>query len=292
MINCSVGIMVYNEEANIKIFLDSLLAQQVSGCMISEIIVISSGSLDNTEKIVEQFSKIDSRVKLLTQEIRLGKASAINLFLENIKNKICILVNGDTVLDKKAIDTLVKSFANSEIGMTGGHPISINSRDTFTGRICDFMWRLHHKISLKSPKMGELIAFRKDIVNKIPEETAVDEVCIESIVRKNGYKLVYIPESKVYIRTPETIRDFIIQRRRIATGHIWAGKNLNYIPSTRNKWLTIKLTLKELSWKPKIIFFTLGAVFLECLSRCLGLYDYYIKKKNPYIWEIAESSKR
>jgi len=290
--SCSVGIMAYNEEANIKIQFHSLLSQELSSCIIDEIAVVSSGSTDNTEKIVEHFSKIDSRIKLIIQDRRLGKASAINLFLKNAKNKICILVNSDTILDKNAIEFLIRPFHNLNVGMTGARPAPMNSSHTFVEYVCQFMWRLHHKISLKSPKMGELIAFRKGVINKIPEETAVDEVCIESIVKRNDYKLVYVPESKVYIKTPDTIRDFIIQRRRIATGHLWAGKNLKYIPSTRNKWLTLKLTLKELSWNPKIIFFTLEAVFLECLSRILGMYDYYIRRQNPYIWEVAKSTKK
>lgn len=291
MIKCSIGIMAYNEGANIERLLKAIITQKTHITTIGEIIVVSSGSSDRTEEIVKKFSKIDNRIKLITQKSRMGKALAINIFLKNAKNKICILVNADTILEKEAIETLVQPFTNPEVGMTGGHPLPVNSPDNFVGYICHFMWKLHHKISLKSPKMGELIAIRKDAIDKIPEKTAVDEVCIESIMKKNGYNLVYVPDSKVYIKGPETVRDFIRQRRRIATGHIWAKKHLGYVPSTRNKWLTIKLTFSELSWNPRVILFIFGAVFLECLSRILGIYDYYIKGKNPYLWDIITSTK-
>lgn len=283
--------MAYNEEANISTLLQSLLNQNLSACTINEILVISSGSSDNTEKIVKQFSEKDSRVKLIIQKERLGKASAINCFLKNAKNKINILVNGDSILDKNAIELLVNPFIDLNVGMTAGHSFPINSADTFIRYLNHFLWKLHHKISLRLPKMGELVAFRKDVVEEIPVQTAVDEVCLEAAIKKKSYRLVYVSGAKVSIRTPETIRDFIRQRRRIANGHIWAEKNLHYTPSTRKKWLTLKLALKELNWNPKVIFFTLGAIFLECLSRFLGMFDYYIKRKNPYIWEVVESTK-
>ncbi len=290
---CSVGIMLHNEEANIMLHLHSLVNQRLDSCIIDEIIVISSGCTDRTEDIVRRFSQRDPRIKLIIQKQRLGKATAINPFLRIAKNKICFLVNGDTILDRDAIEYLFRPFLNHthNVGMTGAQLIPLNGSNTFIAHVCKFMWKLHHKISLICPKMGEVVAFRRDIVGRIPASASVDEVCIESAVIKRGYKLVYIPDSKVYIRIPDTVGDFIKQRRRIATGHIWAARNLRYTPSTRNKWLTLRLTLYDIRECPKDILFILGAVILECLSRFMGLYDYYIRKKNYYIWEIAKSTK-
>jgi len=193
---CSIGIMAHNEEANIKALLQSIFSQALSACEITEIIVVSSGSSDNTEVIVGQFLKIDSRIKLIIQQKRLGKASAINLFLSNAKNNIAVLVNSDTVLDEHAIELLIRAFANHQVGAAGGHPVPINSADTFTGYCSRLLWNLHHRISLKVPKIGELAAIRKDIINTIPEETAVDEVCLEAIAKKKGYELTYVPGPK------------------------------------------------------------------------------------------------
>jgi fructose-1,6-bisphosphatase/inositol monophosphatase family enzyme len=47
-----------------------------------------------------------------------------------------------------------------------------------------------------------------------------------------------------------------------------------------------------MKFNPKVMIWTFGAMFLEFFGRFLGAYDIYIKKKNPYIWDIAGSTKK
>ena len=77
--------MAYNEEKNIGRLLQTLLDQKLEEVQISNIFVISSGCTDKTEEIVKEFSQKDERIKLLTQEKREGKPSAINFFIKNAK---------------------------------------------------------------------------------------------------------------------------------------------------------------------------------------------------------------
>ncbi len=283
--------MAYNEEENIQLLLDSVLTQKLSCCVISGIVIISSGSTDRTDEIIKDFSRKDPRIELIIQPERLGKASAVNLFLKNAKEQICLLVNSDSSLDTDTVEFLIKPFNDPDVGMTGGRPIPLHYAACFANRITNFMWGLHHDISLRAPKMGEIVAFRKDIVQKINENTAVDEVYIEWQIKNSRYKTIYVPEAKLYIRTPDNIKDFISQRRRIAAGHLWAGKVLRYSPSTRNMRFILRPTFKRLIQNPRAILFILAAVFFECLSRILGGYDYYIRQRNPYIWKICLSTK-
>src|SRR3990170_1416027 len=111
MIICSIGIMAYNEGANIGRLLDSLLVQKTSIGSIDEMYVVASGCTDNTEAIVGEYAKRDERIKLLIQKEREGKASAINLFLSKVKGDILILAGADTALEKDTIDNLVKPFS-------------------------------------------------------------------------------------------------------------------------------------------------------------------------------------
>lgn len=76
MLTCSIGITVYNERANIARLLETLLNQELESVIINEIIVIASGCTDNTEQAVQRFANRDSRVRLLVQNQRFGKASA------------------------------------------------------------------------------------------------------------------------------------------------------------------------------------------------------------------------
>jgi cellulose synthase/poly-beta-1,6-N-acetylglucosamine synthase-like glycosyltransferase len=288
--------MAYNEGANIGRLLDALLGQRLSSCAIKEIWVVASGCEDRTEAIVRDYHRRDGRINLLVQKRREGKASAINLFLSRAKGEIIILESGDTIPETDAIEKLVSPFlSDQEVGMTGGHPVPVGSPDTFMGFTVSLLWRLHHRISLDSPKMGEFVAFR-NIVKEIPVNTPVDEASIEAIITEAGYKLKYAGDAVVYNKGPENVRDFIKQRRRIAAGHLYVKLNQGYTVSTTS-WKHIMIPLlKEMKWGGRKggvreILWTLGAIYLEILGRAVGYYDFYVRKRNPFIWDIATTTK-
>ncbi len=286
----SVGVMAYNEGQNIASLLESLVKQNLETITISEIIVVSSECRDQTDCIVREFERKDSRIKLLTQGQREGKASAINLFISNAKCDIVVLANADTIPDADAVERLVAPLIDLKVGMTGGRPVSVYGQNGFVGYTVNLMWNLHHVISLATPKMGELVAFRS-MLKRIPEDTAVDEANIEAIVKEVGYELRYVPEAVVRNNGPETFRDFIKQRRRIAAGHRHLLKETGYKVSTLSPVRILRELWREHTWGVKETAWTLGAIGLEALSRFLGWWDFCVRKRNPYIWDVAASTK-
>ncbi|MBS3156808.1 glycosyltransferase [Candidatus Woesearchaeota archaeon] len=286
----SIGVCAYNEEKNIKKLLTSLINQKTNKIKIDEIFVVSSACTDNTNNIVREFEKKDKRVKLIDQKEREGKSSAINLFLKNAKNEILVLESGDTVPEENTIERLCIPFEKEEVGMTGSRPIPVNRDNNFMGFVVNFFWKLHHEIAMENPKCGELVAFR-DFVKEIPKESAVDEASIEAIVREKGYKLEYVPNAVVRNKGPETVKDFLIQRRRINAGHVWLEKVQKHTVSTDDLGKVIKLVARNFSLNPKKNLWIVMAMAIEAYGKFLGRYDYYIKNKNPYIWNIAKSTK-
>jgi len=238
--------MAYNEEANIGLLLDALLTQETKAVEINHIIVVSSGSTDRTNEIVNQFAENNPKVELLIEECRKGKASAINLFMRCVKDEIVVLQSADTLPEKNTIEALVSPFDDPKIGMVGGHAIPVNKLNTFFGFGINMLWELHHKICLYRPKMGELIAFR-NIFRHIPNETAVDEASIEPLIVGQGLLLHYAPNAIVRNRGPETVRDYIKQRRRIFTGHIYIKDTLGYKVSTLNGFRILWIYLRSMN---------------------------------------------
>ena len=287
----SVGVMAYNEEANIGRLLRSILCQDFTHCSFNEIFVVASGCTDRTEEIVRDFMEDDRRIQLLVQSRREGKASAINLFLSKASGNILLLESADTIPEKDAFEKLVAPFQNPHIGMTGAHPIPVNSNDSFMGFTVNLMWALHHRISLVTPKLGELVAFR-DIVGEIPGDTPVDEAAIEAIITEAGYETGYVPDAVVRNKGPENIRDFMRQRRRIAAGHIHLLQKQRYRVSTLSPKNILKILIQGHSWGLRGTVWTLGAVLLETAGRALGAFDYYIRKKTPFVWDVSTSTKR
>lgn len=292
--NCSIGIMAYNEECNIGKLLDALCQQKLQQIAISEIIVVASSCTDDTVKIVEDLSKKNNKIKLLVQEKREGKAPAINLFIRQAKENILVLESADTLPDEYTIENLIRPFLLDEmVGMTGAHIIPLNEPNNFMGFYINLFWQLHHKIALRYFKGGEMVAFRK-IIDEIPFDTATDETSIAALIVKKGYKLVYCSDAIVRNRGPQNLSDFLKVRRRHLIGYyhlkkIWPD---TYIPVTMNNSLVLRFILKDMKWNIKSIIWTLGSIFLEMLARLMALYDWHIRQCNPYIWEVAESTKK
>jgi biofilm PGA synthesis N-glycosyltransferase PgaC len=290
MIKCCIGIMAYNEEANIANLLNELIQQNTDQVTIDQIVVVASGCTDRTEEFVHDVAKRHKKIKLIRQRERKGKASAVNALLEEIDYEIVVLQSADTLPTPTTIENLVAKFEDPDIGMVGGRPIPVNSPDTFMGYAAHLLWELHHQISLRRPKMGELIAFR-NIFKQIPYDTAVDEASIEPLIVGQGLKLIYAPDAVVRNKGPLTINEFLRQRKRIFAGHLYVQDMLGYRVSTMNGFRAGYQFLRLFNLEWRHIFWGPLVVGLELLARMLAIYDYSIWKRKPYAWTMAESTK-
>jgi biofilm PGA synthesis N-glycosyltransferase PgaC len=290
MVCCCVAIMAHNEEANIGRVLDALLAQKTETVSIERLIVVASGCTDRTEEVVEEFAAGDDRVHLVRQRQRRGKASAVNLMIEHTDQEIIVLHNADTLPEPTTIEALVSPFADPEVGMVGGHPVPINPKTTFMGFGVHLLWELHHQISLRRPKMGELIAFR-NIFRQIPYDSAVDEASVEPLIVGQGLRLLYAPEAIIRNKGPDTIRDFLKQRRRIFAGHLYVKDLVGYRVSTMKSLPIARLYIRNMKLDWRYFVWGPAIIVLETLGRLWGAYDYSIWKRKPYVWPVAETTK-
>jgi biofilm PGA synthesis N-glycosyltransferase PgaC len=285
-----IGVMAYNEEKNIGRCIKALINQELQSGRINKIYVVSSGCTDRTNEIVLEFQKQNPCIALIEQKNREGKASAINQFLKVSNANVCILESADTITQPDTIEKLILPFRDEKVGMTGAHPIPVNSKKHFIGFAVNKLWSLHHLMALDSPKCGELVAFR-NILTQIPEYTAVDEAVIESLIRETGFKIVYVPEAIVKNKGPETVKDFIKQRVRIAAGHKHLCSTKGYKVSTLKPKKILPYIFKDFRWNPKEIVFTSYLIALEAISRIIGALNFYLRDKNPYIWDVSFTTK-
>ncbi len=283
--------MAYNEENNIGALLDSLLNQELVDCSIERIVVIASGCTDKTVEIVNQYLEKDKRINLVIQPEREGKASAVNLFLSLSNSHIMILESGDTLPEKNTIEKIVEPLKNPKIGMVGGRPIPTNRPDSFIGFAVNMLWNLHHKIALEHPKCGEIVAFR-NVFDRINHYSAVDEACMESLIKQAGYELAYAPDAIVRNNGPDNLKDYITQRRRIASGHRLLLKKRKYNVATTSPIRILKIIISDLDLNIKSLIWTFCAIGLEAYCRFLGLLDYTFNNKKHFMWDMVESTKK
>jgi cellulose synthase/poly-beta-1,6-N-acetylglucosamine synthase-like glycosyltransferase len=296
MIDCSIGIMAYNEEQNVGVLLESLLNQKLSSVNIKEIIVVASGCTDNTIDIVKKFFKIDKRIKFLVQEKRIGKISAINCFLQMAKSDIIAIVNADILPQKNSVENLISPFEDPQIGMTGGRIVPVDNYDNLLGFAAHLLWNLHHDVSVKYPKLGEVISYRHLDGLQFPPDTVDDEGIAEAEIIRQGFKLQYIPGAIFNNFNPQRIKEFFRRRRNIYAGHLQLKKRTSYAVSTIKIMNLLKILpvsiFRITKFNPKFISWAVIIILTELLARIMGAYDFYIKNKDHRIWEIAKTSKR
>ena len=283
----AVGIFAHNEEANIVCAVTSVLSSQVELVKLKEIVVVSSGSFDRTNHLVREMMKKDKRIKLYDEAERHGKSAAINLFLQRIKTPVAVTMSADLKLSPKALEEIGRPFLNPDIGMVGAHPVPHNLTRSEIGAEIKLLWELHHLVSLKQPKCGEVVAFR-NIIRQIPHDSAVDEATIEVLLRMLGYSVVYAPLAIVYNKGPRTIPEFLTQRRRVQAGHQWVFTTYNYRVSTMVFGNLIQVVMAELIAHPRSTWPLMRLVGLEILAQMLGWIDYYILGRNPYKWQMIK----
>ena len=290
-IRCSVGITAHNEQANIGKLLAAMITQELKTVEISEIIVVASGCTDNTVAIIQEYAAQDARIQLIVHEKREGKTSAINQFLQRAREEICVLESGDTLPRADTIENLVKLFADPQVGMTGAQKVPVNVQEHIVGYMSHLRLRMEHQLCLEIPRTGELIAFRK-VFTHLPPDVAMDEAFVEALVIRRGLQVHYAPDAVVFNMGPETLGEFVMQRRRNYAGHLHLKRKYGYRVSSLDTGRVLRIGFDEV-WNALRLIWTLVALAgVEALARVLGMYDYYIKGNKHVVWDIAWTTKK
>ena len=271
-------------EPNLKKAIDGSLSQE--GLIDYDILVVAPDK--EAEHLVKHYKKIGKKITFLRDPGK-GKSFGLNLAFKKLKSDIWIFTDGDVYLDKNALQEIIKPFEDKKIGCACGRIVPINSKKNLTGYWAHLLadagaHRIRKKLSDKNKFLecsGYLFAFRKGLISEIPLNVAEDSY-IPYIIFNKGYKIKYVPESMVYVKNPETLKDFIKQRIRTAKAHT----SLSYYFKDFPKMKSFKNEIKEGTFSalkyPKTLkefFWTLELFFVRLYIWIKKFYDEKISKK-------------
>src|SRR5580698_2447543 len=233
--NVSIVVPAHNEASNIRRVLTGLLEQRTSFAHIVEIVVVASGCTDDTASLARDIGRGRPGMHVHVQERREGKVAAINMYLRrrDPRAEVIVLCSADLDVKPDVVEKMVCFLRdNAGVGMVGARPVPNNDGSRLVGRMVQLLWELHHRVSLEVPKMGEIVAFRSQLVEHVNELSVVDEASIEDIVRAKGYRLGYVPDAVVTNHGPERIAEYFDMRRHYARGHYWLRFAFGYQVAT------------------------------------------------------------
>ncbi|MDR3283226.1 MAG: glycosyltransferase [Candidatus Methanoplasma sp.] len=292
IISATVGICAYNEEKNIENAVRSVFCQDADGISIEEVVVVCSGCTDGTDDTVRLLCGEYPTLRLIVQEKREGKNSAMNCMLDARKGTdVVVMLNADNVLSSKtSLSVLLRPFRDPKVGIAGGHPIPVNGTDTVAGYASNLIWSMHHYISLSSPKIGELIAFR-DIGTRLSPGSQSDEDTLKMGLEERGYVSVYTPDATVSNRGPMNVSDFIKQRTRVNIGELYMKKEHRFATPTwdaRNLCSAMLHSARDLGHPIRLS----AAIALEIYSK-LKAYAYVkMDKGDMNMWDQVGTTKK
>src|SRR4030067_3807383 len=299
-IEITVGICAYNEGMNIGRLLSNILTDQELPAE-SQVLVVCSGCTDNTVEVVQEYAEKDPRVHAFVENVRKGKASAINHILSNAKCNIVIFVSADTFPNKGCFPRLLSKLRIPNTGIVCGNPVPINSSDSLVGRLVQLLWSFHDHVFKQLNDAGlarhatEIICIRKGIVDKIPAETVNDDAYIALTAKKKGWLIKYETESRVSICGPQTFPDYYKQRRRVLFGHHQVMKTTGESPQHLIYLLPLYpiQTMKLLQWLfmeydlPTLIAF----ISIELGINIAAMADSILRKPHTK-WIVSNSTKK
>ncbi len=222
MTNLSIGIPAYNEEANIKNLLVSLLAQKNRNFVLKEIIIVSDGSSDGTIKEVQ--SIIDTRIRLFDQKDRKGQAIRQNEIMHHHTGDALVLLNADILPgDDHILEELVDTMATQHADLVCANIEPLLPK-TFVEKLAYFgtttwkqMLNTINTDSLLHRCNGAARLFTRKLVEGFvwPSESgAAEDRYSYFYALSNGYKVGYAKDAVVYYRLPSTLHDYTKQMKR------------------------------------------------------------------------------
>ena len=174
----SIIIACYNEEQFIREKILSFIAKEewIEG---SELIVVSGGSTDNTNLLLEEFrGRKDIHLQIFDE--RIGKISSVNLAVSKSKNEILVFSDCRQKMKTGSVKSLIANFSDPEIGTVSSTLIDNEKLNgsTLVRTILNSIAFNECNAGSSLNLFGALYAQRKSVYRLIPEDILFDDLFV------------------------------------------------------------------------------------------------------------------
>ncbi len=216
-------IAAYNEKDFVVDKIENCLALDYPKSKL-KIIFVTDGSDDGTPEIVGRYKEI----KLLHQDGRAGKISAVNRAMIFVNTEITIFCDANTILNKEAIRNIVRHFQFAKVGCVAGEKRILNKeKEGASGAGEGIYWKyesllkkLDSELSTVVGAAGELFALRTSLFKPTEKNAIIEDFVISLRIAQQGYKVVYEPEAYAMETSSANVKEELKRKIRICAGGI------------------------------------------------------------------------
>jgi cellulose synthase/poly-beta-1,6-N-acetylglucosamine synthase-like glycosyltransferase len=215
----SISVPVYNEEAQIRELLESLLALDYPAER-RQILVVSDASSDGTDAIVGEYA--DRGVEFLRMPQRRGKTAGEQVAAPLLRGEIVVNTDASIRIERGALKRLIACFADPGVGAASGRDVSVArpGADANAGEAGYVGYEmeiraLETRVSGIVGASGCFYAIRSHLHRVALSEWLSRDFASAMIAREHGYRTVSVDDAICYVpRTPSLQREY---RRKVRT---------------------------------------------------------------------------
>ena len=230
----------YNEADSIADTLRSVARQRYPGAL--EVLVMDDGSTDGTARVAQGVMdhyrhRPNMTMRVVRSEENAGKAEVLNRGLAVASHDAIATIDGDSWLHSTALQQIVERLVSDPPGTraVAGAVLVRNSRDTWMTRGQE--WDYFHGIAavkrMQSMYHGTLVAqgafsiYDRETLREVGgwPDCVGEDIVMSWALLKAGHRIGYAEDAVCFTRAPDTLGQFMRQRKRWSRGLIEAFKH-------------------------------------------------------------------
>ncbi len=214
----SVVIAAYNGERFIGAKLDSVLALDYPRELM-EIVVISDGSTDRTDSIVQAFAPQGVRLLRVPHG---GKCAALNAGIPQARNEILLLTDMRQTVAADSLQAMMDCFADSAVGVVSGELIireGASHDEADIGLYRRYENWIRNRLSDVDSifgALGSFYALRRELAVPIPADQLLDDMYLPLAAFFRGYRLIVEPRARAFDYPTSRGTEFTRKARTLA----------------------------------------------------------------------------
>ncbi len=198
----TVVIAVHNEQERIKARLENIFSQSYPQQKL-DVVVVSDGSTDETEKVLKEMNL--PRLAVIELAANEGKAVALNHGIAAATGEIVVFTDSRQWFAPNAIELLVQPFANPQVGGATGELVLCESRSGGEPKGVGLYWRYEKAIRAAESGVdstvgatGAIYAIRRRLYKPLPANLILDDVLTPLNITAQGYQLKMVRDAIAY----------------------------------------------------------------------------------------------
>jgi poly-beta-1,6-N-acetyl-D-glucosamine synthase len=263
----SIIIAVRNEGKNLEKKIHNLQKLDYPEELM-EIVIVSDGSTDQTNEILNNLS--DSQVRSILLPAQGGKAEALNRAIEAVNGDIVVFMDARQRVAIDSVNMLVESFADPTVGCVSGALMLGDGEETSPRGVGSY-WKMEKAIRYWESTggsavgaTGALYAARRNLVQHLPTGIILDDVFIPMEVARQGARVIFEPRALVWDSLPSKPKQEFRRKVRTLFGNYQLLRMAPWLLSTANplRFEFVSHKLCRLAVPFALIGMILSSVFL------------------------------